>query len=89
MDAGTLVVLDDLQLPEIKTKHMVALLKKFNLNKALIVDAEKQDNAALSARNIPNVKYTDANGVNVYDLLRHDHLVLTTAAIQKVQEVFA
>ncbi len=89
VDAGTLVVLDDLQLPEIKTKHMVALLKKFNLNKALIVDAEKQDNAALSARNIPNVKYTDANGVNVYDLLRHDHLVLTTAAIQKVQEVFA
>ncbi|GMA50461.1 50S ribosomal protein L4 [Alicyclobacillus contaminans] len=89
VDAGRLVVLEDLQVPEIKTKHMAALLKKFNLQKALIVDAEKQESAALSARNLPNVKYTDANGVNVYDLLRHDHLVLTTAAIQKVQEVFA
>jgi large subunit ribosomal protein L4 len=89
VDAGTLIVLDNLTFPEIKTKQVVALLNKFNLKKALIVDAEKQENALLSARNLPNVKYTDANGVNVYDLLRHDHLVLTTAAIQKVQEVFA
>lgn len=89
VDAGSIVVLDNLEVSEIKTKNMVALLNKFNLNKALIVDAESQENAALSLRNIPNVKYTDANGVNVYDVLRHDHLVLTKAAIQKVQEVFA
>jgi large subunit ribosomal protein L4 len=89
VDAGNLIVLDNLSFPEIKTKQVVALLNRFNLNKALIVDAEKQENALLSARNLPNVKYTDANGVNVYDVLRHDHLVLTTAAIQKVQEVFA
>jgi large subunit ribosomal protein L4 len=89
VDSGNLIVLDNLSFPEIKTKQVVALLNRFNLNKALIVDAEKQENALLSARNLPNVKYTDANGVNVYDVLRHDHLVLTTAAIQKVQEVFA
>lgn len=89
VDGGKLIVLDSLDVPEIKTKHMVALLKQFELGKALIVDAEKQENAVLSARNIPGVKYVDANGVNVYDLLRHDHVVLTASAVAKVQEVFA
>jgi large subunit ribosomal protein L4 len=88
-DGGKLIVLDAIDLPEVKTKHMVALLKQFDLNKTLIVDAEKQDNALLSARNIPGIKYVAANGVNVYDLLRHDHLILTTGAVSKVQEVFA
>jgi large subunit ribosomal protein L4 len=89
IDGGKLIVLDTLEMPEVKTKHMVALLKQFELNKALIVDAEKQGNAVLSARNIPGVKYVGANGVNVYDLLRYEHLVLTTGAVAKVQEVFA
>ena len=59
-------------------------------SKALIVDGEKKRTGALlSARNISKVKYMDANGVNVYDLLRHEHLVLTKDAVAKVQEVFA
>ncbi|MDP9728503.1 50S ribosomal protein L4 [Alicyclobacillus tolerans] len=89
IDEGKVIVLDQLNLSDIKTKHMVALLKRFELNKALLVDAEKIENVWLSARNIPGIKYVPANGVNVYDLLRHEHLVLTKDAVAKVEEVFA
>ncbi|MDQ0190405.1 50S ribosomal protein L4 [Alicyclobacillus cycloheptanicus] len=89
VDDGKLLVLENLELPEAKTKHVAALLKRFSLEKALIVDAQPQDDAARSTRNIPGVKYVGANGVNVYDVLRHDTLVLTKDAIAKVQEVFA
>lgn len=89
IDEGKVIVLDQLNLSDIKTKHMVALLKRFELNKALLVDAEKNENVWLSARNIPGIKYVPANGVNVYDLLRHEHLVLTKDAVAKVEEVFA
>ncbi|MCF8566008.1 50S ribosomal protein L4 [Alicyclobacillus tolerans] len=86
---GRVVVLDKLDLPEVKTKHMVQLLKKLDMSKALIVDADKNETVSLSARNLQGIKYVDANGVNVYDLLRHDHVVLTKDAVEKVQEVFA
>ncbi|MCL6633450.1 MAG: 50S ribosomal protein L4 [Alicyclobacillus herbarius] len=89
VDEGKLIVLDNLELPEIKTKHVVALLRQLNLQKPLIVDAEVNEKALLSARNLPDVKYVSAGGVNVYDVLRHGHLVLTRDAVEKVQEVFA
>lgn len=89
VDEGKLIVLDQLDVPEIKTKHMATLLQKLNVNKALVVDAERQENAWLSARNIERVKYVGANALNVYDLIRHDHLVLTRDAVAKVEEVFA
>lgn len=89
VDGGKVLVLDKLELPEAKTKHVAALLKQFQLSKALIVDAEAQSATSLSARNIQGVKYVGVNGVNVYDVLRHDTLVLTKDAILKVQEVFA
>lgn len=89
VDAQKVIILDKLELSEVKTKHMVALLRQFELTKALVVDGVKQENALLSTRNIEGVKYTDANGVNVYDLLRYEHLVLTKDAVLKVQEVFA
>lgn len=89
VDDGKLLVLDKFELPEAKTKHVVALLKRFDLNKVLIVDAQPQDSASRSARNLQGVKYVGANGVNVYDLLRYETLVLTQDAIAKVQEVFA
>jgi large subunit ribosomal protein L4 len=89
VDTGKIIVLDKLDISEAKTKHMVALLQKFAMNQALIVDSQKSEPVLLSARNLEGVKYTDANGVNVYDLLRHEHLVLTKDAVAKVQEVFA
>jgi large subunit ribosomal protein L4 len=89
VDAGQMVVLDALALPEAKTKHMVALLHQFQVGKTLIVDASKQEPTLLASRNIPGVKYVDANGVNVYDLLRYEHVVFTREAVARVQEVFA
>ncbi|GMA64070.1 hypothetical protein GCM10025859_45100 [Alicyclobacillus fastidiosus] len=72
-----------------KTKEMAAILNNLKLKKALILDSEKKQPAYLSTRNIEGVKYMDANGVNVYELLRHEHLVLTKDAVAKVEEVFA
>lgn len=89
LDEGKLMVLDQLQLSEVKTKHMAALLQNLKLGRALIVDATRESNVLLSSRNLPGIKYVAANGVNVYDLLRHDHLILTQAAVARVEEVFA
>ncbi len=89
VDDGRVVVLDKLDLPEAKTKHVAALMKRFELGRALIVDAEVVEAASRSARNLQGIKYVAANGVNVYDLLRYETLVLTQDAIAKVQEVFA
>ncbi|MCL6548154.1 MAG: 50S ribosomal protein L4 [Alicyclobacillus sp.] len=86
---GKVIVLDRLELPEMKTRHMAAFMKQFDLQKALLVDATKQTVPMLASRNIPGLTYVDANSVNVYDLLRHDHLVMTRDAVAKVQEVFA
>jgi large subunit ribosomal protein L4 len=88
-DEGKIIVLDNLAVPEIKTKHMAALLRSLNLKKALVVDAVQAENAYLSARNIQGLKYVEANALNVYDLLQHEHLVLTKDAVAKVEEVFA
>lgn len=89
MADGKVLVLDDLGIVEPKTKNMVAVLNQFNLNKALIVDGEKLQAAFLSTRNIQGVKYMDASGINVYEILRYEHLVLTKEAVAKVEEVFA
>lgn len=86
---GKILVLDGLDISKPKTKDMVKVLNQFDLKKALIVDSEKKNPIFLSARNIQGVKYMDAQGINVYELLRHDHLVLTKDAVAKVEEVFA
>ncbi|WP_411348993.1 50S ribosomal protein L4 [Paenibacillus sp. WLX2291] len=88
--ANEIIVLDALTLNSPKTKDFVAILNKLNVDrKALIVAPEYDNNVALSARNIPGVKFVAADGVNVLDVLLHDKLILTKDAVQKVQEVFA
>lgn len=86
---GKIVVLEGLDIERPKTKEMVAVLNGLNLSKALIVDSEKKHPVYMSARNIQGIKYMEASGINVYELLRHDHLVLTKDAVAKVEEVFA
>lgn len=83
-----LVVLEDLNLAEIKTKAMQNVLDQFDLSKALILLSNEDTNAILSARNIPNVKTLPAEQVNVYDVLKYENLVATKAAIEKIEEVF-
>ncbi|ASS76928.1 50S ribosomal protein L4 [Tumebacillus algifaecis] len=89
VNANEIFVLDALTLDAPKTKDMVKLLNNLKVGKALIVAGEQDANIALSARNIPGVKFVDATGINVLDLLHHDALVITKDAVAKVEEVFA
>ncbi|WP_027415416.1 50S ribosomal protein L4 [Aneurinibacillus terranovensis] len=83
-----LVVLDALTFDAPKTKDMVKVLGNLNLDrKVLVVTDEYNDAVALSARNIPGVKFVAANGINVLDVLHHDKLLITKDAVAKVEEV--
>ncbi|MGG3891685.1 50S ribosomal protein L4 [Metabacillus fastidiosus] len=85
-----IVVLEELTLNAPKTKDMTSVLKGLSVEKkALIVTADTNENVALSARNIPGVKVVTAGGVSVLDVLSHDKLIITKAAVQKVEEVLA
>ncbi|WP_028543509.1 50S ribosomal protein L4 [Paenibacillus taiwanensis] len=85
-----IIVLDELSLNAPKTKEFQAILNNLKVErKALVVVPEYNDNVALSARNIPSVKLVAADGVNVYDVLRHQNLIITKDAVSKVEEVFA
>ena len=86
---GNLVVVDKLELNEIKTKNMVNVLNSLNVKKALIMLNDKNLNVQASSRNIENVKTTLVNTINVYDLLKYDSLVITQEAIKKIEEVYA
>ncbi len=83
------VVLDSLNLEQIKTKEMQNVLNNIKVSKALVVLEEGNDNAVLSARNIPNVKTASVSTINVYDILKYDSFVVTKQAVEKIQEVYA
>ncbi|QPC48035.1 50S ribosomal protein L4 [Mangrovibacillus cuniculi] len=83
-----LVVLEGLAFDAPKTKDFVNVLKGLSLEKkTLIVTDGLDQNVALSARNIPGVTVVPAEGINVLDVLGHNNLVMTKAAVQKVEEV--
>jgi large subunit ribosomal protein L4 len=87
---NNVIVLEDLVLNAPKTKDMVAVLKGLAIEKkALVVTADVNEAVELSARNIPGLTVVTANGVNVLDVLGHEKLVLTKAAVEKVEEVLA
>jgi large subunit ribosomal protein L4 len=84
------IVLDELTLPEIKTKEMKKVLDAFKVNKALLVLPDKNEkNVVLSAQNIEGVKTTQADTLSVYDILKYNTVVTTKAAVQKIEEVYA
>lgn len=85
-----IIVLDQLSFNQPKTKEFVAVLNNLKVgSKALVVAADFDDNVALSARNVPGVKFVTADGINVLDVLVHDKLIITKAAVEKVEEVLA
>ena len=86
---GSLIVVDKIELNEIKTKEMVKVLNNLKVEKALVLLSEKNLNVQASARNIENVKTTLVNTINVYDLLKYNSLVATEEAIKKLEEVYA
>ena len=88
LQAGEIVVLDRLEFAEPKTKLMVETLANLKVSeKALVVLPERNEIIAKSGRNIPGVLIEAATGVNVYDVLNCGKLVMTQAAVEKVQEV--
>ncbi|WP_040953123.1 50S ribosomal protein L4 [Gorillibacterium massiliense] len=85
-----ILVLDQLNYAAPKTKDVVALLKNLKVeSRALLVTGEYNENVALSARNLPGVKFVSAEGLNVLDVLLHDKLIITKDAVSKVEEVLA
>ncbi len=86
---GNMIVLDKIELKEIKTKNMIEVLNNLKVNKALVMLEEKNLNVQASARNIANVKTTLVNTINVFDLLKYDSLVVTQEAVKKLEEVYA
>ncbi len=83
------IVVDELKLDEIKTKKMIGVLKALNAEKALIVIHGDDGNVVLSARNIPNVKVSFINTINVYDILKYNTMVVTKDAVAAIEEVYA
>lgn len=83
------VVVDELKLDEVKTSKFVKILDNLKAPKALVVTKDKDEKVVLSARNIPTVKTTMTNSINVYDILKYDTLVITKDAVAAIEEVYA
>ncbi|AUS98145.1 50S ribosomal protein L4 [Clostridium thermosuccinogenes] len=86
-----ILVLDKFGFDSIKTKQFVNVLKNLKLENesALVVLANKDENVEKSARNIPGIKTSLVNTINVYDLMKYNKLILTKDAVSKVEEVYA
>jgi large subunit ribosomal protein L4 len=81
-----LVVVEDFELKEIKTKNLDKILGTIGAAKAVLVDEKENDKLKLSAQNLNAHIFLPPEGLNVYDLLKHDQLVISKRAIEKVQE---
>ncbi|MGD6968852.1 50S ribosomal protein L4 [Rossellomorea vietnamensis] len=85
-----ILVLESLVFDSPKTKEFAGVLKNLSVNsKTLVVTEGNEDYVALSARNIPGVTVVAANGISVLDVVAHDKLIITKAAVEKVEEVLA
>lgn len=84
-----IVVLDAFNLDEVKTKKFAEVMSNLKVDKALVVIEGENKNVVLSGRNIPTVKVSATNEINTYDILKYETLVVTKAAVEKLEEVYA
>lgn len=91
VQAGELLVMEDITIKEPKTKTVVRMLDSLKIgdDKALIIVSAPDENVEKSSRNIPGVKSTTSQGLNVYDILYHDKVLVTKDAVSKIEEVLA
>ncbi|MBI4705172.1 MAG: 50S ribosomal protein L4 [Deltaproteobacteria bacterium] len=83
---GRLLVVDNFELAQRKTKALVATLGALQAaRKSLVVDHAENSNLVLSIRNLPNHQFLPPEGLNVYDLLRHQHLIVTRSAVKAIE----
>ena len=83
------IVVDELKFDSIKTKDFAKVLTNLNVEKALVVLDSNDKNVVMSAKNIPTVKTALTNTINVYDILKYNTVVVTKAAVDQIQEVYA
>jgi large subunit ribosomal protein L4 len=86
---GAIVVIDEAKTAKIKTAELAKHFDKLGVGNALVVDGAFDKNFAMSARNLAHIALLPAVGLNVYDIMRRDKLVLTTAALKAIEERFA
>ena len=84
---GVLIALNEFNLPEIKTKQVADFVKRFELKSALIVVSGENENLLKSAKNLKNIKVIQVDGLNVYDLLKFENLIVTEESLARAQEV--
>ena len=90
LNDGDIIVVDELKLAEAKTKLMAKVLKNLKADKkTLVVLPEREENVVRATANLAEAKTTYVNTLNVYDILNADKVVLTKAAVQSVEEVYA
>src|SRR5262249_13546780 len=82
---GALVILDEAKSKDIKTAALAKQFGSMNIGRALVVDGEFDKNFQLSARNLADVALLPVSGINVYDIMKSDKLVLTTAAVKAIE----
>jgi large subunit ribosomal protein L4 len=84
---GKLILLDGFPLEGFKTRQVLEVLRRLQVDDALIVTGEKNPFLERSSRNIPKVEVLPYEGLNVYDILNHEHLILLSPVIEKIQGV--
>ncbi len=89
VNEGKLIVVDSLDLKEVKTKVMAQALKNLKVEKGLVVVTKENRNAVLSTRNIAGFKTASTATINVYDILKYDNFIVTKEAIKTIEEVYA
>ena len=89
VEAGKLIVLDELALSEIKTKEFQKVMDALKVGKALVVLDSVDRNVILSARNIEGIKTTQVGSLNTYDVMKYSTVVLTKQAVSNIEEVYA
>lgn len=83
---GNLIIIDQFQLPETKTKHFVQVMNKFQFDNCLVITDGVDDQISLSARNAVGYKVLPVAGLNVFDILKHSKLMLVQSSLQKIED---
>ncbi|HEY7716480.1 MAG TPA: 50S ribosomal protein L4 [Candidatus Binatia bacterium] len=83
---GKIIVVDKFDIGEAKTRLMVNALAQLNVQSAVFLIAQPDAKIERSARNLPHIKVLRVDGINVYDLLRYDHLIMTQTALQRLED---
>ncbi len=89
VNENKLIVVDKLELSEIKTKEFAKVLSNLDAKRSLVVLGDYDEKVVSSARNIPDVKTTQTSELNVFDVLKYGKVVITQDAVKKVEEVYA